>query len=53
MRQKRLPGRAKWCPTAALYELGLMPQNNTRKSGAMMSDMVLFIAARISSFVGL
>ena len=37
VRQKRLPGRAKWQPTTAEYRLGLIPQNSTRSSGAIRS----------------
>ena len=32
--QNRLPGRAKWCPVAALTRPGLMPQNSTRSGGS-------------------
>jgi hypothetical protein len=32
--QNRLPGRAKWCPVAAVTRPGLMPQNSTRRGGS-------------------
>jgi hypothetical protein len=38
--QNRLPGRAKWCPTAAEYSPGLMPTNNTRSPRAIKSGTV-------------
>src|SRR5437773_9660908 len=35
--QKRLPGRAKWCPTRAEVSDGLMPAKRTRSPGATTS----------------
>src|SRR5579863_9188252 len=51
--QNRLPGRAKCRPTAAVYNPGLMPANNTRRPGAIRSGTVLCFAAISSSRVGL
>src|SRR5262245_13751371 len=50
--QKRLPGRPKWCPIAAVYSPGLIPQNSTRSPGAITSGTVLSRAARSSARVG-
>src|SRR5438270_4005911 len=50
--QKRLPGRAKWCPTAPEYRPGLIPTNSTRSPAPMTSRMVFPYAAATSSRVG-
>ena len=51
--QKRLPGRAKWQPTAAEYRLGLIPQKRTLRPLAITSGIRFPYAAAISSLDGL
>jgi len=50
--QNRLPGRAKWWPTAPEYEPGLMPQKSTSRPGASTSGIVVPTAAATCSGVG-
>ena len=50
--QNRLPGRAKCRPTAAEYNPGLIPQNNTRNPGPITSGTVKPPAAANSAGVG-
>src|ERR1043166_8228298 len=50
--QKRLPGRAKWCPVAAEYRPGLMPTKGSCSPGATTSRMPLPAAAASSALVG-
>ena len=50
--QNRFPGRAKWCPVAAEYSPGLIPENSTRNPGPITSGMVRSLAAASSAAVG-
>ena len=50
--QKRLPGRAKWCPTAPEYSPGLIPTNTTRRRSARRSGIARPRAASSCSGVG-
>ena len=51
--QNRLPGRAKWCPTAPDHSPGLIPTNTTSSSGPRTSGIVRPRAASSSAFEGL
>src|SRR5262249_60809778 len=50
--QKRLPGRPKWRPMAAVYRPGLMPTKRTMRFLATRSGTVLLCAARSWALVG-
>ena len=51
--QNRLPGRAKWCPTAPDHSPGLIPTKTTSRSGPRTSGIVRPRAASRSAFDGL
>lgn len=50
--QNRFPGLPKWCPTAAVYNPGLIPTNSIFNPGAITSSTSRSFAASNSAFVG-